>query len=110
MAYEYLNWWLSGYAGAVMARQGYYISNPQKAREWLAQEEWNYWYEGASAARDLAGPDGEVAVRAGARRAGGTYLDRGRRIVIWNTVMDEYNYAARAWERFVRRVNEAAAA
>jgi putative spermidine/putrescine transport system substrate-binding protein len=110
MAYEYLNWWLSGYAGAVMARQGYYISNPQKAREWLAQEEWNYWYEGAAAARDLAGPDGEVAVRAGARRAGGTYLDRGRRIVIWNTVMDEYNYAARAWERFVRRVNEAAAA
>lgn len=106
MAYEYLNWWLSGYAGAVMARQGYYISNPQRAREWLAPEEWAYWYEGAAAARDLAGPDGEIVVKTGERRAGGPYVDRARRIVIWNTVMDEYNYAARAWDRFVRRVNE----
>lgn len=110
MAYEYLNWWLSGYAGAVMARQGYYISNPQKAREWLAPEEWSYWYEGAAAKRDLAGPEGDLVVKAGKRRAGGTYLDRARRIVIWNTVMDEYNYAARAWGRFVRRVNEGAKA
>ena len=106
MAYEYLNWWLSGFAGAVMARQGYYISNPARARQWMAPEEWAYWYEGAAAARDLSGPDGEVAVRAGERRAGGPYVDRARRIVIWNTVMDEYNYAARAWDRFVRRVNE----
>lgn len=110
MAYEYLNWWLSGYAGAVMARQGYYISNPQKARDWLAPEEWAYWYEGAAAKRDLAGPEGDLVVKAGKRRAGGTYLDRARRIVIWNTVMDEYNYAARAWGRFVRRVNEGAKA
>jgi putative spermidine/putrescine transport system substrate-binding protein len=106
MAYEYLNWWLSGYAGAVMARQGYYISNPQRAREWLTPEEWAYWYEGAAATHDLSGPDGKVVVKAGERRAGGTYIDRARRIVIWNTVMDEYNYAARAWDRFVRRVNE----
>jgi dGTP triphosphohydrolase len=61
-------------------------------------------------AEPLLLPEQWRAVAAGARRAGGTYLDRGRRIVIWNTVMDEYNYAARAWERFVRRVNEAAAA
>ena len=47
-----------------------------------------------------------MVVKAGERRAGGTYIDRARRIVIWNTVMDEYNYAARAWDRFVRRVNE----
>lgn len=105
MAYEYLNWWLSGFAGAVMARQGYYISNPARAREYLAPQEWAYWYEGAAAACDLCGPAGDVVVRAGARRAGGPYVDRARRIVIWNTVMDEYNYAARAWARFVRRVN-----
>lgn len=110
MAYEYLNWWLSGYAGAVMARQGYYISNPQRAREWLTPDEWRYWYEGAAAACDLAGPDGAVVVKAGERRAGGPYVDRARHIVIWNTVMDEYNYAARAWDRFVRRVNAGAAA
>ena len=104
MAYEYLNWWLSGFAGAVMARQGYYISNPGRARDHLRPEEWAYWYEGAVAARDLAGPSGDVVVQAGHRRAGGTDVDRARQIVIWNTVMDEYTYAARAWDRFVRRV------
>ena len=46
----------------------------------------------------------------GSRRAGGPYVDRVRRIVIWNTVMDEYNYAARVWDRFVRRVAEGAVA
>lgn len=106
MAYKYLNWWLSGYAGAIMARQGYYSANPARTREHLSPDEWDYWYEGAAASGDLCGPDGEVAVRAGERRAGGSYLDRTRHIAIWNTVMDEYNYAARAWERFVRRVNE----
>jgi putative spermidine/putrescine transport system substrate-binding protein len=45
-------------------------------------------------------------VRAGARRAGGTYRERAGRIAIWNTVMDEYNYAARAWDRFIRRIQE----
>ena len=110
MAYEYLNWWLSGFAGAVMARQGYYICNPTRAREHLAPQEWAYWYDGAAASHDLTGPSGNVVVKAGSRRAGGTYLERARRIAIWNTVMDEYNYAARAWERFMRRINEGAAA
>lgn len=110
MAYEYLNWWLSGYAGAVMARQGYYISNPTRVRDQLSPEEWAYWYEGARASRDLVGPHGNVVVQAGSRRAGGSYTDRARRIVIWNTVMDEYNYAARAWEHFVRRVQDGVAA
>jgi len=106
MGYEYLNWWLEGYAGAVMARQGYYMSAPERTRLALAPEEWAYWYEGAPAARDLLGPSGGVVVKAGARRAGGSYQDRANRIAVWNTVMEEYNYAARAWDRFVRRVNE----
>lgn len=110
MAYEYLNWWLSGHAGAVMARQGYYIANPNRSRDHLTPEEWAYWYEGRAAACDLCGPNGDIVVRAGERRAGGSYLDRTRHIAIWNTVMDEYNYAARAWDRFVRRINEGAAA
>ena len=106
MGYEYLNWWLDGYAGAVMARQGYYMSAPERTKAALAPEEWAYWYEGALAARDLLGPSGTVVVKAGARRAGGTYQDRANRIAVWNTVMEEYNYAARAWDRFIGRVNE----
>ncbi|MBC7479956.1 MAG: signal peptide prediction, partial [Pseudorhodobacter sp.] len=106
LGYEYLNWWLDGYAGAVMARQGYYMSAPARARAALAPEEWAYWYDGAPAARDLLGPSGQVVVKAGQRRAGGAYQERASRIAVWNTVMDEYNYAARAWDRFIKRVNE----
>jgi putative spermidine/putrescine transport system substrate-binding protein len=106
MAYEYLNWWLSGYAGSVMARQGYYISTPERSQTYMTPQEWAYWYDGAPAAQDLQGPAGDWIVRAGARRAGGTYQERSSRIAIWNTVMDEYNYAARAWERFIRRVHD----
>ena len=60
VAYEYLNWWLDGWAGAVVARQGYYMSVPQRVRKYLSAAEWNYWYEGEPASEDLAGPDGET--------------------------------------------------
>jgi len=101
IAYEYLNWWLSGPAGAVMARQGHYMTNADGVREYLSPEEWGYWYEGEIARCDLKGPDGRIVVRAGRRRAGGAYRERVSRIALWNTVMDEYNYAARAWNRFI---------
>ena len=47
-----------------------------------------------------------MVVRKGAKRSGGSYLERARRISLWNTVMDEYNYTTRAWTRFVAEVNE----
>ncbi len=108
MAYEYLNWWLTGPPGALMARQGYYMTVPERVREYLTPQEWGYWYEGAPAGCDLNGPAGNVVVRKGARRSGGSYRERISRIALWNTVMDEYNYAARAWKRFIRSVEEGA--
>ena len=105
MAYEYMDWWLSGWAGAAMARQGYYISAPERAKPYLSRAEWAYWYEGEPAAENLVGVDGEtVVVKRGARRSGGGYVERARRIAIWNTVMDEHNYASRLWARFVAEV------
>lgn len=109
MAYDYMNWWLSGWAGAVMARQGYYMSIPDRVREVLTPGEWAYWYEGEPAEVDLPGPAGNTVVRAGARRSGGAYWDRVNRIAVWNTAMDEHNYAARAWEQFVAAVREISA-
>jgi putative spermidine/putrescine transport system substrate-binding protein len=106
MACEYMDWWLSGWAGAVMARRGYYMSAPSPVMDHLSAAEWGYWYDGQEASQDLFGVDGEtVIVRQGARRSGGSYLERARRIALWNTVMDEHNYAARAWTRFVSDVN-----
>lgn len=107
MAYEYMDWWLSGWAGALMARQGYYISASAPASQHLTPAEWDYWYDGREATADLVGVDGEtIVVRKGARRSGGSYFERARRIALWNTVMDEHNYATRAWARFVAAVNE----
>jgi putative spermidine/putrescine transport system substrate-binding protein len=99
-AYDYLNWWLSGPAGALMARQGYYMSVPERVRHRLEPEEWDYWYEGQPARRDLTDPEGEVTVRAGSSRPGGSYGERASRIAVWNTTMDEHNYLARRWSQF----------
>ncbi len=101
VAYEYLNWWLSGWAGAVMTRQGYYMSVPDRARAHLSADEWGYWYEGRPACGDLQAPDGRVAVRAGQVRSGGSYWRRASRIAVWNTTMDEHNYLVRRWNQFV---------
>ena len=96
-AYDYMNWWLSGWAGAFVARQGYYISIPERARDHLTPAEWDYWYEGKPAAEDLRGPDGEIAVRAGTSRNGGSYWRRFSHIAVWNTVMDTYEYILPRW-------------
>lgn len=109
LAYDYLNWWLTGPAGAMMARQGYYTTVPDRVREHLSCDEWDYWYGGIAARTDLRGPSGKKTVRKGQKRAGGSYRERVSRIALWNTVMDEYNYATRVWKRFIARVNGAAA-
>jgi putative spermidine/putrescine transport system substrate-binding protein len=100
VAYEYLNWWLAGWPGAVMARQGYYMSVPERVRDALPADEWDYWYEGRPTARDLPGPDGHITVRAGSTRPGGAYWERANHIAVWNTTMDEHNYLVRRWSQF----------
>ena len=101
IAYEYLNWWLDGWAGAVVARQGYYMSIPGRVRQHLSLAEWNYWYEGEPAAEDLPGPDGERTIGRGEVRSGGAYRQRASRIAVWNTTMDEHNYLVRRWAQLV---------
>lgn len=100
-AYEYMNWWLSGWPGAFIARQGYYISNPQRSKESLSDAEWNYWYDGQAAERDLLGTDGKIAVKKGETRDGGSYAKRFSRIAVWNTVMDNYEYSLPGWNELL---------
>ncbi|MFB2552893.1 ABC transporter substrate-binding protein [Ensifer soli] len=100
-AYDYLNWWISGWPGAVVARQGYYMSTPERSRPHMSEAEWNYWYEGLPAATDLPGPDGITRIRPGAVRSGGSYWQRANSIAVWNTTMDEHNYLVRRWSQFV---------
>ncbi len=100
-AYDYMNWWLSGYPGAFIARQGYYISNPQRSRPLMSEAEWDYWYEGKEAQSVLIGTDGKQSVRAGERRDGGSYTKRFSNIAVWNTVMDNYDYSLDRWYEFL---------
>ncbi len=96
-AYEYMNWWLSGYPGAFIARQGYYISNPQRSQPLMSKAEWQYWYEGNEASIDLRGTDGKVSVQAGQIRNGGSYTTRFSNVAVWNTVMPNYDYSLDKW-------------
>jgi putative spermidine/putrescine transport system substrate-binding protein len=100
-AYEYMNWWLSGWPGAFIARQGYYISNPQQSRPYLDPAEWDYWYQGKSARKDMKGPDGRIVARQGERRNGGSYKRRLSNIAVWNTVMKTYEYSLVRWYELV---------
>jgi putative spermidine/putrescine transport system substrate-binding protein len=100
-AYEYMNWWLSGWPGAFIARQGYYISNPQRSKNSLSQAEWDYWYQGKAATEALKGTDGKVSVKAGAIRRGGSYEKRFSHGAVWNTVMPTYEYSLQKWYEFI---------
>jgi putative spermidine/putrescine transport system substrate-binding protein len=100
-AYEYMNWWLSGYPGSFIAKQGYYISNPDRSRQLMEKDEWNYWYEGQAAKTDLKGTDGIVSVKKGEFRDGGSYIKRFSNIAVWNTVMDNYDYSLEKWYDFL---------
>lgn len=101
IAYEYMNWWLSGWPGAFIARQGYYISNPERSRPEMSEDEWNYWYLGEPAAADLLGTNGQVVVQKGLVRDGGSYETRLSNVAVWNTVMDTYEYSLQKWNEFL---------
>ena len=100
-AYKYMNWWLSGWPGAFIARQGYYISNPQRSRELLTKDEWNYWYAGKETSVALTNTQGQIAIRPGDVRNGGSYENRFSNIAVWNTVMDTYEYSLPRWHEFI---------
>ena len=100
-AYAYLNWWLEGAPGAILARQGYYMSAREATRKRLSPAEWDYWYEGKPAREDLPDPFGEICVHAGEVRDGGSYVERMSRVRVWNTIMDDHNYLARRWREFL---------
>ena len=97
-AYDYINWWLDGRAGAIMMRSGAYMSNPNAVRPHVSAVEWDFWYEGLPAAEDILDAKGNALFRKGERREGGKYSDRMSRIRVWDNIMIEHNYLVRRWE------------
>ena len=100
-AYEYLNWYLTGWQGAFIARQGYYASVPETALANLTPNEVGYWYEGKPATEDILDPYGAIMDKAGAVRDGGSFQDRMGNVACWNTVMDEERYMVQRWNDFI---------
>jgi putative spermidine/putrescine transport system substrate-binding protein len=100
-AYEFVNWFLSGWAGAYLNRQGYYAAVLETAKEHMEPYEWAYWMEGKPAEKDIKGPDGGLLEKAGAVRDGGSYTDRMGKVACWNAIMDENAYMVQKWNEFI---------
>lgn len=99
--YEYMNWYCAGFAGAFIAREGYYSAQPQNARKFLTEAEWDYWYGGKPATTNITDPFGKLMERAGRSRDGGSFDQRMGNIAVWNSVMDEDRYLTRRWNEFI---------
>ena len=108
-AYEYINWYTSGWVGGYLNRQGYYSAAMDTAKEFMSDDEWGYWIEGKPAEGDILAPDGKVMEKAGAVRDGGSFDERMGKVACWNSVMDEDRYMVTPLERVHRGVTAPAA-
>ena len=75
-AYDYINWYLSGWVGAFLNRQGYYSAVLETAKANMTPDEWGFWMEGKPAQDDIKTPQGQVVEKAGAVRDGGSFYER----------------------------------
>ncbi|MEM1049727.1 MAG: extracellular solute-binding protein [Pseudomonadota bacterium] len=100
-AYEYINWYLSGWVGGFLMRQGYYSAVPETSKNFMSEDEWGFWFEGKAAKGDITNPQGQVMEKAGAVRDGGSFYERMGAVACWNAVMDENQYMVAKWNEFI---------
>jgi putative spermidine/putrescine transport system substrate-binding protein len=100
-AYEYINWYTSGWVGGYLNRQGYYSAAMDTAKKFMSDDEWGFWIEGKAAQGDILDPTGKVMEKAGAVRDGGSFEERMGKVACWNSVMDEDRYMVRRWNEFI---------
>ncbi len=100
-AYDYINWYMSGWVGAFLNRQGYYSAVLETAKANMTPDEWGFWMEGKPAQKDIMSPQGKVMEKAGTVRDGGSFYDRMGSVSCWNAVMDEDRYMVQKWNSFI---------
>ncbi|MEM9641691.1 MAG: extracellular solute-binding protein [Pseudomonadota bacterium] len=100
-AYEYINWYLSGWVGGFLMRQGYYSAVPETSKLFMTEDEWGFWYEGKESVGDIVSPQGQKLEGPGVVRDGGSFFDRMGAVACWNSVMDENQYMVRKWNEFI---------
>jgi putative spermidine/putrescine transport system substrate-binding protein len=110
--YDYINWNYNGYLGAVIMRQGYYIANGTKLLPWInsaagkaagfTPAEYDYWWGGKAAPRDLPGITGKVGdIKKGTVRDGGSFAQRICHYSSWNSYFTESVYQTKRWNDFL---------
>jgi putative spermidine/putrescine transport system substrate-binding protein len=99
-AYDYLNWYNSGWVGGFIAKQGYYSANVKTAMAALTENERGFFYEGKPATADITSPTGEKTNSAGEVRDGGSYEERFSQVAVWNNLMDEAEFLFAKWNEF----------
>ncbi len=99
-AYEYLNWYYTGWQGAFVARHGYYSPVPSTAEKFMTPNEYGYWYLGKPATEVIKDPYGAAIAKPGAVRDGGSFIERFSNISCWNTVMEQNQYMIQRWNEF----------
>ncbi len=100
-AYEYINWYLDGWVGGYLMRQGYYSAVPETSKNFMSENEWGYWFEGKEATDTITSPTGDALAQAGETRDGGSFEERMGAVACWNAVMDENQYMVRKWNEFI---------
>lgn len=100
-AYEYINWYLDGWVGGFLMRQGYYSAVPETSKNYMSENEWGYWFEGKAATDTITNPFGDPLAQAGEVRDGGSFNERMGAVACWNSVMDENQYMVRKWNEFI---------
>jgi putative spermidine/putrescine transport system substrate-binding protein len=111
--YDYLNWMYGGYLGALIMRQGYYIANGKNLLSWIRQNgkqgapaftaaEYDFWYLGKPAVRDLPGITGKVGdIKKGQVRDGGSFLKRSCKYTVWNSFHEQSVYQVKKFNEFL---------
>ena len=114
-AYAYLNWMYEGFLGALIMRQGYYVANGSTLPKWLRSgrakstakpeftpEEYDFWYNGKPAPRDLPGITGRVGdIKKGQVRDGGSFFKRSCKYTAWNSFYTENVYQVKKFNEFL---------
>jgi len=113
-AINYMNWMNEGFLGALIMRQGYYEANGANLPAWIksskAQEgkppftmdEYDFWYNGKPAVKDLPGITGHVGdIKKGQTRDGGSFLQRSKHYSSWNSFFKENVYQVKRFNDFL---------
>jgi putative spermidine/putrescine transport system substrate-binding protein len=100
-AYDYINWYLAGWVGGYLMRQGYYSAVPETSKAFMTENEWGYWFEAKEATDVITSPTGDELAQAGEVRDGGSFEERMGAVACWNAVMDENQYMVRKWNEFI---------